>query len=71
MSDALSLQPATAAPMHDPFGRTMTEQQKIRLREQPTPPLEESPKDERVGDRRLPVAEAPDQGPGRIIDSYA
>jgi hypothetical protein len=71
MSDAISLQPATAALTHDPFGRTMTEQQKIRLREQTTPPLEESPKDEPVGDRRLPVAEVPEQGPGRIIDRYA
>lgn len=71
MTDASSLQPAPAALMHDPFGRAMTEQQKIRLREQPTPPLEESPKDERAADRRRPPAEMPGQGPGRIIDSYA
>jgi hypothetical protein len=56
----------------------MTEEQKARLREQASPPVEETPHKERVVDRRRegePKRDRKegddDEGPGQIIDSYA
>jgi hypothetical protein len=56
----------------------MTEEQKARLREQASAPVEEAPHKERIADRRREGAPKrdsdegdDDEGPGQIIDSYA
>ena len=67
-------------PTYDPRGRTLTGEQRVRLREQPAPPVEdtrararrrarrrEDPKDREERRRR----DDDDEGPGRIVDSYA
>lgn len=72
---------------HDPLGREMTEEQKLRLREQLSPPVEETNARERLRERRRGSpgggatersgsgdAAAPQERspmPGSIIDSYA
>lgn len=77
MSGITGITPQPLAPTHDPLGRAMTEEQKARLQEQATPPIEETPARERLGDRRREGAPKrehrppDDDGPGRIIDSYA
>jgi hypothetical protein len=66
-------------PTYDPLGRTLTEEQRVRLREQPTPPVEETLARERLRERRRDDPkdrerrrrDDDDEGPGRIVDSYA
>jgi len=75
----VGLNPLPLTVAHDPLGRAMTEEQKIRLREQLAPPVEEASAKERVQDRRRednpgkpPRFTDEEQGaPGSIIDSYA
>jgi hypothetical protein len=57
----------------------MTEDQKTRLQEQPSKPVEQTDAKERIADRRREGQPRrkprepgdDDDGPGRIIDSYA
>jgi hypothetical protein len=76
---SVGLNPLPLAVSHDPLGRAMTEDQKIRLREQLAPPIEEASAKERVKDRRREDNSGATPGssddernaPGSIIDSYA
>ncbi len=71
--------PLPLAVSHDPLGRAMTAEQKVRLREQLAPPIEEASAKERVQDRRRESVSDEAAGfidkeqsaPGSIIDSYA
>jgi hypothetical protein len=67
-------------PTYDPLGRTLTEEQRVRLREQPAPPVEETLARERLRERRREDPKDREErrrrdddgeGPGRIVDSYA
>jgi len=79
MALSVGLNPLPLAVSHDPLGRAMTGEQKIRLREQLAPPIEEASAKERLQDRRRERAPGMPQGladeeqnaPGSIIDSYA
>jgi hypothetical protein len=79
MSGISGVTPIPVTVIHDPLGREMTEEQKARLREQLSAPVEEVPHKERVEDRRREGAPGreqdqgkdDDEGPGQIIDSYA
>jgi hypothetical protein len=79
MSGISGVTPVPVTVTHDPLGRDMTEQQKARLREQISAPVEETPHKERVAERRRegdPERRRKDEGddddgPGQIIDSYA
>lgn len=81
MVSTVGLNPVPVAIAHDPLGHAMTEEQKARLREQPLPPIEETPAKEKVVERRReggssarehPANEQePESGPGQHIDSYA
>jgi len=80
-----ALNPAPAAVAYDPLGRDLSEAQKIRLREQAEPPLEEAAASERVDERRddderqrerqqrqqQRQQDPDDRGPGRFIDTEA
>jgi hypothetical protein len=78
MSGITGIPPLPVAPTHDPLGRALTEEQKARLQEQASPPIEETPAKERLAERRRDGSPRrgrrppdDDDGPGRIIDSYA
>ena len=78
MSGLSGVTPVPVTVTHDPLGRAMTEEQKARLREQASAPVEEAPHKERIVDRRREGALKrdrdegdDDEGPGQIIDSYA
>ena len=77
MAGISGVTPIPVAVTHDPLGRAMTEEQKARLREQLSAPLEESTPKERIAERRRDGAPKRDRkgkdddGPGKIIDSYA
>ena len=78
MSGISGVTPTPVVALHDPLGRDLTEEQKARLREQLSAPVEETPRKERAQDRRREGAPGRDQdkddddeGPGQIIDSYA
>ena len=79
MSGINSVPPLPVTPTHDPLGRAMTEEQKARLKEQASPPVQQTDAKERITDRRRegqPKRKPrepgdDDDGPGRIIDSYA
>ena len=78
MAGISGVTPIPVAVSHDPLSRAMTEEQKARLREQLSAPLEETAHKERIVDKRRenrPKRERKnkddDDGPGRIIDSYA
>ena len=81
MPMSVSLNPEPQEAGYDPLGRAMTDEQRQRLREQSSTPIEETPAKEKVVDRRRedsrqqPGEEQPDDGeerrPGRIIDSFA
>lgn len=47
-----ALNPVPHAVTHDPMGRNLTDEQRIRLREQLDVPVEEANKDERVEEKR-------------------
>jgi len=79
VSSIVGMTPVPVAATHDPLGRAMTEEQKARMREQPSPPVEETPHKEGVRDRRREGSpgreqqtpgDEDDEGPGQIIDSY-
>lgn len=79
MSGINSVPPLPHTPTYDPLGRAMTEDQKTRLQEQPSKPVEQTDGKERIADRRREGQPRrkprepgdDDDGPGRIIDSYA
>ena len=79
MSGINSVPPLPQTPTYDPLGRAMTEDQKTRLQEQPSKPVEQTDAKERLTDRRREGQSRrkprepgdDDDGPGRIIDSYA
>jgi hypothetical protein len=79
MSGISGVTPVPVTVTHDPLGRALTEEQKARLREQLSAPVEETPHKERVDERRREGAPRrgpgkdgdDDEGPGQIIDSYA
>ena len=82
MVGSIGLNPVPAAAVsYDPLGRAMTEEQKARLHEQPSPPVDETQAKERVNERRREQkqgqgadqkpADDQEQGPGSIIDSFA
>ena len=78
MSGIQGITPVPVTVTQDPLGRQMTEEQKVRLREQASAPVEETPHKERVVERRREGAPRreqdqgdDDEGPGQIIDSYA
>jgi hypothetical protein len=81
MAGIVGVTPVPVAVVHDPLGRAMTEEQKAKLQEQPSPPLEQTQHKERIADRREPPRrrrrdaddddDDDDDGPGQIIDSYA
>ena len=76
----VNLNPAPQVVAHDPLGRAMTEEQRQRLQEQPSPPIEQTLAKERIRERRREGSEAEsrrkgrdgnDTSPGGIIDSFA
>lgn len=80
MSGITGVPPLPHTPTYDPLGRAMTEEQKARLQEQPSQPIEQTDAKERLADRRREgqpkrkprePGNDDDDGPGRIIDSYA
>ena len=79
MSGVNIVPPLPHTPTYDPLGRAMTEEQKTRLHEQPSKPVEQTDAKERIADRRREGQPRrkprepgdDDEGPGRIIDSYA
>lgn len=80
MAGIPTVTPLPVAPTHDPLGRALTEEQKARLREQASPPVEEPTQGERTVERRREGEgtlrrhenrPSDDGGPGQIIDSYA
>lgn len=78
---SVNLNPTPQVVAHDPLGRAMSEEQRLRLREQPSPPVEETLAKERIGERRRKPQDEKssaqdqqdddDREPGGIIDSYA
>jgi hypothetical protein len=77
MTAIVGVTPVPVAVIQDPLGRAMTEEQKARLQEQASPPLEQTQHKERIADRRREGRrqrdddDDDDDGPGQIIDSYA
>jgi hypothetical protein len=78
VSGISGIPPLPVTPTYDPLGRAMTEEQKARLQELPSAPVEEPLAKERLTDRRREGKPGrnkddpgDDEGPGQIIDSYA
>jgi len=78
MAGISGITPVPVTVTQDPLGRAMTEDQKVRLREQASAPIEEAPHKERIGERRREGApqqerqhDDEDEGPGQIIDTTA
>ncbi len=79
MSGVNIVPPLPHTPVYDPLGRAMTEDQKSRLQELPSHPVEQTDAKERLADRRREGQPRrkprepgdDDDGPGSIIDSYA
>ena len=57
MSGINSVPPLPHTPTYDPLGRAMTEDQKTRLQEQPSKPVEQTDAKERLTDRRRELVE--------------
>jgi len=81
MPMSVILNPAHPAVVHDPLGRAMTEEQRRRLQEEPSPPVEAAIAKEKIAERRRDGArtvpgrakreDAAPASPGSIIDSFA
>ena len=74
----IGLNPAPQVVAHDPLGRAMSEEQRLRLREQLSPPVEETLAKEKIVEHRDDRREQDTQrqrqdddenSPGSIIDT--